>query len=124
MTNPEAANIIVIAAVTLVEMFSLLARRVREDTLPVANATALGNVFLLHTEKEYLTVPVDSHVLVQARALVERHPLRTLDAIQLASAQRAGTILGEAMTFVSSDRNLLTAAHAEGLLIDDPLTGS
>jgi len=28
------------------------------------------------------------------------------------------------MTFVSSDRNLLTAAHAEGLLIDDPLTGS
>jgi len=99
MTNPEAANIIVIAAVTLVEMFSLLARRVREDTLPVANATALGNVFLLHTEKEYLTVPVDSHVLVQARALVERHPLRTLDAIQLASAQRAGTILGEAMTF-------------------------
>lgn len=122
VTSPVAGSVIVIAAVTTIEMFSLLARRVREGTLPGANATLLGNTFLLHVEGEYLTVPVDSRVLVQARDLVGRHPLRTLDAIQLASALRAGAILGEAITFISSDRNLLAAAGAEGLSTDDPLT--
>lgn len=121
LTQPAAGNVIIVADVTAVEMSSLLARRVREGTLPQPSATLLVNVFLLHTESEYVSVPLDSHVLVQARALVGRHPLRTLDAIQLASAQRASTILGEPITFITSDRNLLAAASAEGLPTDDPL---
>jgi predicted nucleic acid-binding protein len=83
--------------------------------------TPLGNAFLLHAEREYLTVPLDSRVLAQARTLVGRYPLRTLDAIQLASAQTAGAILSEPVTFISSDRNLLAAASAEGLPTVDPL---
>ena len=60
-------------------------------------------------------------VLEAARFLVGRHPLPTLDALQLASAQRAVSLLGEPITFVSSDRNLLNAAAAEGFAVDDPL---
>ena len=121
LTHPAAGNVIIIADVTTVEMSALLARRVREGTLPQASATLLLNAFLLHIESEYLSVPLDTHVLAQARALVGRHPLRTLDAIQLASAQRASIVLSEPLTFITSDHNLLAAANAEGLPTDDPL---
>ena len=121
VTAPAAGHVVIIASVTVVEMFSLLARRGREGTLAAANITLLGNAFLLHAEREYLVVPLDGRVLAQARTLVARFPLRTLDAIQLASAQTAGAILGESITFISSDRNLLAAASAEGLLTGDPL---
>jgi hypothetical protein len=103
-------------------MFSLLARRQREKTLQSANATTLQNIFMLHTEKEYLVVPVDAHILAQARQLVTKHPLRTLDAIQLSCAVQAVNLLGSPMTFISSDKNLLAAAVAEGFTTDDPNT--
>lgn len=120
-TNPLAGGIIVIADLATVELFSLLARRVRERTLPASSATQLGNTFLLHSAQEYLTLDMGNTVLEAARFLVGRHPLPTLDALQLASAQRAVSLLGEPITFVSSDRNLLNAAAAEGFAVDDPL---
>lgn len=110
-----------ITELTTVEMYSLLARHAREGSLAMDNATMLGHAFLLHTEHEYLVLPLDGQVLAQARILVGQYPLRTLDALQLACAQRAGTILGEAISFISSDRTLLAAASAEGLATDDPL---
>lgn len=88
-TNPLAGGIIVIADLATVELLSLLARRVREGTLPASSATQLGNTFLLHSAQEYLTLEMGNTVLEAARLLVGRHPLRTLDALQLASAQRA-----------------------------------
>ena len=81
----------------------------------------LGQAFLLHADNEYLMVPSDTQVFEQARTLIGRHVLRTLDAIQLASAGQAEYILGEPVTFISSDRNLLAAAAAEGMPTDDPL---
>ncbi|HXT37016.1 MAG TPA: hypothetical protein VN837_15685 [Chloroflexota bacterium] len=66
-------------------------------------------------------VPAGAQVLDRARALVNRYPLRTLDAIQLASAHQAADVLGEPVTFISSDRDLLAAADADGLLNDNPL---
>ena len=59
-------------------------------------------------------------VLVQARSLVSAHPLRSLDAIHLASALRAETIVNEAVLFLSADNNLLGAATAEGFATDNP----
>ena len=121
MLDTASGNVTIITDVTSVEMFSLLNRRVREGSLPAADLPALGNTFLSHADVEYVTVPLDRDVLARARVLVERHPLRALDAIQLASAQQAIVNLGEAIIFVSSDRTLLAAAHAKGLATDDPL---
>jgi len=121
MAHPSAGHVIVIADVTVVEMFSLLARRVREGSLPTTSATLLGNTFLVHVEKDYLALPLDRRVLAQARTLVGKYPLRTLDALQLACAQRAETVLTERITVISSDQNLLASARAEGLPTDDPL---
>ncbi len=118
--EPPAGNVAVVAELTTVEMFTLIARRQREGTLSQPSATILQNDFLVHIETEYLTVPLDRSVLGLARTLTGKYPLRTLDALQLASALRATAILNEPMTFVSADRNLLNAALAEGFNVDDP----
>jgi len=76
--------------------------------------------FLLHVEREYLVISLDTDILVQASRLVAAHPLRTLDALQLASALEAMRALGRPPTFVSADRHLLAAATAVGLPTDDP----
>ena len=120
MLDTASRNVTIITDVTSVEMFSLLNRRVREGSLSSADLPSLGNTFLAHAEIEYVTVPLDKDVLTRERALVERRPLRALDAIQLASAQQAVASLGEPIIFVSSDRGLLAAADAEGLATDDP----
>jgi len=119
--QPSAGHAIVLAHLTPVEMFSLLARRQRDGTLSAANAATLQNQFLLHAEKEYLIYPQENAVVSRAQNLVMRHPLRALDAIQLASAAEATANLGESMTFISADNNLLSAAAAEGFTTDNPL---
>jgi uncharacterized protein len=119
-TQPAAGNIVIILELASVEFFSLLARRAREGTLAASNGISLRNVFMLHVEKEYLTVPLEYLVVAQARSLVTKYPLRTLDAIQLASALQARQLLAEPMMVISADRNLLSASAAEGFSIDGP----
>jgi predicted nucleic acid-binding protein len=59
--------------------------------------------------------PVNAPVLEAASTAVERHYLRALDAVQLASAIVARDLLAASdMRFISSDLELLEAARAEG----------
>ena len=117
---PTLNQVIVISELTPVEMFSLLARRQREGYISPQDAAALRADFLVHFEKQYLVVNLESHVLLQARSLVTNHKLRTLDAIQLASAIHATNILGEPLIFLSGDVDLLTAASNENFVVDNP----
>lgn len=118
---PPAGNIIVLTELAIVEMASLLGRHHRSNLLSTANLGVLQANFLVHTEKEYLIVPLESMILVQARALINKYPLRALDAIQLASALQAVALLNQQIIFVSADNNLLSAATAEGFAVDNPL---
>ena len=63
-------------------------------------------------------------MLERARDLIEHHPLRAYDAVQLASGLMANdALLGAgvpALTFLSADTRLLNAAAAEGLGTDNP----
>ena len=56
--------------------------------------------------------------------LLERHPLRAYDAVQLASGLFANDLLiameQPTLTFLCADDRLLAAAQAEGLAIDNP----
>lgn len=117
---PQVGHVVIVSELTIVEMFSSLARRQREGTLSAQSAQVLQNNLLLHCEQEYLLISLDSAILRQARQLVSSYVLRSLDAIQLASALQAANILGETLIFVSGDKNLLTAATAEGFPADDP----
>jgi predicted nucleic acid-binding protein len=118
--EPIAGNIIVISDLTPVEMFSVLARRQREKSISATDVAVAQKNILLHVEKEYLSVGLDADVLVQARVLVSKYTLRTLDAIQLACAIKASVSLGESMVFVCADNNLLSASASEGFATDNP----
>ena len=65
-------------------------------------------------------------VVRRAEDLLAVHPLRTYDAVQLASALESNTRLVTAglspVIFVSADARLLVAAVAEGLMTEDPYT--
>ena len=118
--EPAAGNVIVVSDLTPVEMVSLLHRRQREGSLSAQSADSLEADFLVHLTIEYLVAPVDAAVLLQARALAKKHSLRALDAIQLACANGTVVALGQSLTFVSADRDLLLAAAAEGFRVEDP----
>jgi predicted nucleic acid-binding protein len=77
--------------------------------------------FLRHFGAEYLSVEISDEVLSTASDLTEKHPLRSLDAIHLASAKRAALMLNTPLIFLCSDNNLKQAAIAEGLAVDDPI---
>lgn len=56
--------------------------------------------------------------------MIDRHPLRAYDAVQLASALRASRALQAArlppLLFLSADDRLTAAATHEGLATDNP----
>jgi uncharacterized protein len=118
--KPSSINIVMISALTTVELFSLLFRHQRLGNLQPQSAQKLKKAFLSHVKKQYSVFKIDELTLQQARELVQRHPLRALDAIQLACAIEALSIIQQNITFISSDKNLLKAAIAEGFLTDDP----
>ncbi len=113
-------NVVIISRLTTVEVCSTLARLQRANQIANTDGARLKADFLVHADKEYLTVPLDDAVLVRARDLVSKHPLRTLDAIQLACALEAASGLGESLTFLSADVVLLAAATAEGFTTGNP----
>lgn len=65
----------------------------------------------------YVRMNLDEVVLARSKALLERYPLRTLDAIHLASAIELQSHLEEPSVLISADTQLLKAAAAERLEI-------
>lgn len=65
--------------------------------------------------RAYIRVDLRDEILLLARDLIRRHPLRGFDAIHLASALSLKRALGEEITFAAADDRLLRAAKAERL---------
>ena len=107
----------VTSAVLPVELRSALRRRVSDGTLDPERVPVI--LRRVTTDRSYWTlVEVGTDVLAAAEALVARHPLRTLDAIHVASAQLfAARITPLELIFVSADARQTSAAAAVGLTI-------
>jgi predicted nucleic acid-binding protein len=73
-----------------------------------------------HFQNLYLVQLVSDAVLEEATALLDRHPLRAYDAVQLAGCLSLRAHVTETVMFVCSDRQLLRAADQEGLAVFDP----
>ncbi len=112
------------ARVTVVEMYSALARRRREMSVAPEDLDLAVREFSADTASEYEFVELDSALVAVARDLVDRYPLRAYDAVQLASAIIANRALHTArrarLTFVSADDRLVKVATAEGMIVDNP----
>jgi predicted nucleic acid-binding protein len=124
LTAPGSRNRIETARLSLVEVVSALNRRVREGTLAAADYPIVRDDFLARCRRSYRIVPLTNSLLARTRLLIEAHPLRTYDALHLASALMVNTELVAAgqlpLTFIASDVRLLAAASAEGLNVDNP----
>jgi uncharacterized protein len=105
----------VTSAILPVELRSALRRRVAERTLDSSRVSEI--LKRIAGDRAYWTViEVGTEVLSGAEALVSVHPLRTLDAIHVASAQLFAARLSMSdLIFVSADKRQTEVASAIGL---------
>jgi uncharacterized protein len=75
-------------------------------------------------QREYVVIELNGAIAEDAQRLLDTHPLRGFDAIQLASALAANARMVAAgispLMFVSGDVRLLNAATSERLMTDNP----
>jgi predicted nucleic acid-binding protein len=100
--------------ITYSETFSALRRRVRERFLPATRYRTAIDLFK-RDWSAFVRVQLDEEIIMLSAKLIERHPLRTLDSLHLASVLQLQQLVGEPSLFVSSDSQLLQAATAENL---------
>jgi uncharacterized protein len=125
LTDPASQNVCWIADVTRVEVLAALYRRVRTGTLTLFQAQQAELVFRNELTTHFQVVALDSVIIAQAMLLVRNYPLRAYDAVQLAAAlfiQSMNAQVGSNVVFISADQGLNTAASAEGLVVDNPLS--
>jgi uncharacterized protein len=105
----------VASALLPVELRSALRRRVTEGTLEAARVPEI--LKRVSADRAYWTlVGVGTEVLDAAERLVAVHPLRTLDAIHVASAQVfAAGVSASGLMFVSADKRQTETAAVIGL---------
>ena len=111
----EQETPIATAKISYAEIHSGLARKKRAGDLP-AGAYALICRQVELDWQSYVRIELTDEVLVLARELIQRHPLRGFDAIHLASALILRESLGEQITFVGADERQLEAAAKEHLV--------
>lgn len=102
------------ASISYAEVYSGLNRRKREGHISATQYARLGRQFEEHWPS-YIRIELVQEVLALAKFLLERHPLRALDAIHLASAISLKKGIHEPLQFAAADSRLLDAASAEHL---------
>jgi uncharacterized protein len=107
-------------ALAEVELRSAVRRRQRAGDLDAKLADDILFRFGRHLETKFLRQTLNEVVIETASALLDRHPLRAYDAIQLSGCLSLRSSASEDPVFVCADANLLKAAEAEGLIPLDP----
>ena len=111
----------VISALAPIEVRSAIRRRERLGDISDAHADQALSA-LLAESRRLVEQPLSSDVLSRAAALLDRHALRSLDALQLATSLvlREQLLHNEELLFICSDNRLIEAAAAENLKTYNP----
>jgi uncharacterized protein len=121
---PASANIVSIADITRAEVTSAFARRTREGIITLDERDALIQTFQAHCATQYRIVPTQPLIIDLATELLQRHPLRAYDAVQLASARIVNQSLIAhglpPLIFVTADDRLIAAARGEAVTAENP----
>jgi predicted nucleic acid-binding protein len=104
---------IVVWVLTPVEVTSALSRRLRENTLQTIEFSKAKEQ-LAALEKAWSEVISVDRVRERARRLLETHPLRAADSLQLAAALVTSEENPQGFPFVTLDRRLGGCARKEG----------
>jgi uncharacterized protein len=110
----QRAGTVATAKIAYAEIFAGLTRKLREGNLAKAQYALACRQFDRDWHA-YIRVELGDDLLLLARDLIQRHPLRGFDAVHLASALTLKTSLGEEITFAAADGRLLKAVEAEDL---------
>ena len=110
--STQAAAIFV-STLTYVEVIAAFSRR-----LPPPPAV-LNQLFVEDYRRGMEKIPVSAAIIERAGTLSRTHRLRAADAIQLASALRIGSNVPTLM-LLTADAEMVMAAQAEGLRVDNP----
>jgi len=126
MTAPRPGDTVLLAEITLAEVAAALAAKHRvPGGITLLQRDRALSLFRQDCATRLLLLPVDRIVLDRAVELTQNQRLRGYDAVQLASALVAADVMSASglppPTFVASDGNLLTAALAQHLPIENPL---
>jgi predicted nucleic acid-binding protein len=122
--NGQWANVISTSALTWAEAISAFSRHRRSKIISERLYAALIARFLRDGRSRYTRLPAGDAIINLAVELIQRHPLRAYDAVQLATALRLNRVLQDnrlpPLTFVSADGVLCDAARAEGVSAENP----
>jgi len=126
ITDPQAQNTILLSEITLAEVTAALAAKQRAPKgITLEQRNRVLSRFFQDCDEHFTLVSIDRSVIDRAVDLAQRHRLRAYDAMQLATALEASAITQAqalpALTFVAADTDLLTAANAEHLPVENPL---
>lgn len=116
-------TLFIISELTLVESISMFEKYSRTGALSPSICGLLRYQFLQHSQNEYIVVPLNTRIMTTARKMIVKHSnhaLRALDAMQLATAFHVKRVLPQTITFLASDKKLLSAAEVEDFPIDNP----
>src|SRR2546427_888120 len=113
-----------LADITRAEVTSALARRAREGVITLDERDELIQAFRAHCATQYRIVPTQPGIIDLATALLQRHPLRAYDAVQLASASIVNQSLIAhglpPLIFVTADDRFIAATRDEAVTAENP----
>ena len=98
-------------------------RRYRSGQFSSEELSIFLRAYAAHSNEEYLLVPYSESLVDLAGGLIAKHPLRTLDAIQLAAALWLRAHLprdAPSPIFLSADDRLVEWARLEHLQAENP----
>lgn len=107
--------------ITLLELRSAVRRRERQGDMSEGGANQIIDKIRQDETSVYLVQSLDSAVTEEAIRVLDTHPLKTLDALQLAGCLIISRDVPEPMTFVCADTRLINTAALEGLSTLNPL---
>ncbi len=114
----DAANSLYISELTLVEFISALQRLESSGEMDEETLNEAWGKFESDARVRFVIIDLNRALIVQAKSIVQKHGLRTLDALHLASVL---SIQVKSPVLVSADTNLIQAAQANGLQTLNPL---
>jgi hypothetical protein len=122
-TALSADNMLFIAQITPVELYSAISRQYHSEEITLSHLKAFRRLMMRHIQNQYLVLSLDVSIIEQALTLQESYRLRAYDAIQLASALKLKqrlTTAGRSLVFLTADVRLLESARLAGLSTDNP----
>jgi predicted nucleic acid-binding protein len=119
VADPETP-LLAILSLARAELYSAVRRRERAGDIDGALVTQLLDRFEAHLKTRFMRQSVSDAVLDLACTLIDRHPLRAYDALQIAGCLTLRSAAPEPPIFVCADQQLLEVAETESLTWLDP----